>query len=297
MNTRLHAARPTINDVAYLQRMRIAVTQTHRFTALLYSIILLKSGKYQFQVLWMVSATTFVLNRTLRHRAWATSNKPMLGLSQASLPAVIFLEDSRGKRLGDSNAALLLERDCNPALLYPVILTINRLLSPVLCRLWLDSLGNSCTWSIWWTPISCSGVCMDTDNSCTVHWSNQSCHIPMHANWGDQFSYGVQISSYSVTLYVLHQIPLWKHKYHPISLDFIILIVLFIIFSSPVSSVFLNSKMQFGILSIFLAICAAQVLAAPARNGTQNHDDSPSYCLPGCWPKSPDVCPLVSLNW
>lgn len=55
--------------------------------------------------------------------------------------------------------------------------------------------------------------------------------------------------------------------------------------------------MQFSILpSIFLAICATQVLAAPGRNSTQNHDDSPSYCLPGCWPESPDICPLVSFD-
>ena len=141
MNTRLHAARPTTNDVAYLQRMRITVTQTRRSTAYLYSIILLKSGKYQFQVLWIVSATTFKLNRTLRHRAWVTSNKPMLGLSQASLPAVIFLEGLRGERLADSNAALLLERlDCNLALPYPARLAINRPLSPVLCGLWLGQL-------------------------------------------------------------------------------------------------------------------------------------------------------------
>ena len=241
-------------------------------------------------------------DRTLCLCSWVTSNKLGQGyprmLCLRLWRPVIFLEGLMGKRLGNWNAALWLERDCNPALPYPARLAINRPFPQAFLGCDWGSLENSCTRSIWWTPVYCSGVCvakrcMDIEKSCAVNWSNQSCHISMYANWGDQFSYGVQ----SLCMYFI------RYRFGSINttlfpLDFTILIVPFIILkpcfclSRPH-----HAKMQFGILSsIFLVICPTQVLAAPARNSTQNHDDSPSYCLPGCWPESPDVCPLVSLD-
>lgn len=146
----------------------------------------------------------------------------MLGLSRVSLLAEIFLGGWRGKGLEDSNATFLLEWDCHSALPYSARLAIHWALSPVLCGLWLGPFGKQ-LYSVYlhirlylavgytlpniaWIQTSPSpliGLISFVTFQCKLRSS-----IPVLR--------GVQISSYFVSLYILHQIPLWRYKYHPI---------------------------------------------------------------------------------